>query len=215
MRRPEDFTRLDMDNPAVYPDGKIKDATGINTNDGTRINEAIYGDVYQTMMRAARGARITPSGLPDNEANGYQLFDALTATNFVSSGGGINFNTQVGFYGASIDADYPLRYRYVLGGKFFQLKGMLRTRTGANFKRDLIGISVPRVNFFLSYQSEGVFPATLALGTISNWPHSILLEMEGVAQQFYKIKLFQEEKAEYKDASAGIFLDMLIPLANV
>jgi hypothetical protein len=60
---------------ADYPNGRIKDDTG--ANDGTPVDESTYGDIHQLMMKFLRAASITPNNLPENESNGYQLFDAF------------------------------------------------------------------------------------------------------------------------------------------
>ena len=64
-----------------YPDGRIKDDTGIN--DGTPINVKTNGDIQQFFAKLMRLAGITPNGLPDSEYNGLQLIQALKA--FVSN----------------------------------------------------------------------------------------------------------------------------------
>ena len=58
-----------------YPDGRIKDDTGIN--DGTPINVKTNGDIQQFFAKLMRLAGITPNGLPDSEYNGLQLIQAL------------------------------------------------------------------------------------------------------------------------------------------
>ena len=67
-------TRTDTDKTdlAKYPDGRIKD--GIT--DGTKAGEEVVGDFQQVFLKAMRDAGITPNGLPDNEINGWQMFDA-------------------------------------------------------------------------------------------------------------------------------------------
>lgn len=66
-------TDIDKTEPAKYPDGRIKD--GIT--DGTKAGEEVVGDFYQVFLKAMRDAGITPNGLPDNETNGWQMFDAM------------------------------------------------------------------------------------------------------------------------------------------
>lgn len=87
---------------ADYPYGRIKDNPGNNT--GTPINEQVYGDIHQffeRMMDKQAGApvgTVTPNDLPENEDNGFQMFEALEGVinklimkdqiSFVVSGGG-------------------------------------------------------------------------------------------------------------------------------
>lgn len=68
-----------VDNSDVinYPDGRIKDNTG--SGDGTGVNERVYGDIHSTISKLLRLYAISPNNLPDNEANGFQIIDALRA----------------------------------------------------------------------------------------------------------------------------------------
>lgn len=61
---------------ADYPYGNLKNNTG--TNDGTPVDLELVGDSMQLFERMMAQAGITPNGLPDNNANGFQLFLALT-----------------------------------------------------------------------------------------------------------------------------------------
>jgi len=58
-----------------YPDGRVRDNDG--TNNGTPVNRSVYGDLHSNISKLMRLYAITPSGLPDNETNGYQLIEAL------------------------------------------------------------------------------------------------------------------------------------------
>lgn len=75
MRSITDFTNHDAPD-TDYPYGKIRDNNG--TNNGTPVNEATYGDIHQLMARVMHYSRQTSNGLPDNDYNGFQLFDAFT-----------------------------------------------------------------------------------------------------------------------------------------
>lgn len=77
MRKFLDVPNVDNSNPPAYPDGRIKDNTG--SGDGTPVNEQVYGDIYQTFLKAKRLYAITENGMPDNETNGFQIIDALRA----------------------------------------------------------------------------------------------------------------------------------------
>jgi len=60
---------------ATYPYGAIRDNTG--SNDGTPVNTAVYGDFHQFFARMLGESGVTPNGLPDNQTNGFQYFEAL------------------------------------------------------------------------------------------------------------------------------------------
>lgn len=60
-----------------YPDSRIKDNTG--PGNGTPVNRNVYGDLHSNISRLMRLYNIIPNGLPDNETNGYQIIDALSA----------------------------------------------------------------------------------------------------------------------------------------
>lgn len=57
-----------------YPDGDIKDNTGLN--DGTYFDRNNYADIHQFVMKLMRVTGITPNNLPDNEYNGHQILQA-------------------------------------------------------------------------------------------------------------------------------------------
>lgn len=81
--------------------GTIKDDSG--ANDGTPVNVEVYGDLHQLLQRMATEADITINDLPDNDTNGFQLYEALLKT-FVHqygsaialSGGGITLPITTG-----------------------------------------------------------------------------------------------------------------------
>ncbi len=60
-----------------YPYGRIKDKSGPSATDGTPVSEDVYGDIHQLLERMIDWAGITANDLPDNDANGFQLFEAL------------------------------------------------------------------------------------------------------------------------------------------
>lgn len=70
-------TDIDNSNLIAYPNGAIKDNTG--SGDGTAVNRAVYNDIYQLFLKVKRLAGIDPSGLPDNETNGFQYLEAFVA----------------------------------------------------------------------------------------------------------------------------------------
>jgi hypothetical protein len=64
-----------------YQYGKIKDDTG--AGDGTPVNDLVYGDFHQFFARllayGSTAGGFSINGQPDNDANGYQLFQAFCA----------------------------------------------------------------------------------------------------------------------------------------
>ena len=58
-----------------YPYGQIRDRDGITA--GTPGNLEVYGDMHQFFEKVIRESTLTPNDLPDNEYNGYQLWDAM------------------------------------------------------------------------------------------------------------------------------------------
>lgn len=72
----ENFTNAELVS-ANYPWKDIKNNTGLG--DGTPVDRSHYADYHQTFRKWLDLAGITPNGLPDNVANGYQYVEALDA----------------------------------------------------------------------------------------------------------------------------------------
>lgn len=71
--------------PSVpYPYGSLRNNPGDNT--GTPVNVNLVGDVMQLMEKIMAESGITPNGLPDNEANGWQLYEALKLVGYLGKG---------------------------------------------------------------------------------------------------------------------------------
>lgn len=60
-----------------YPYGDIKDNPGDNS--GTPVNREVYADFHQFFAKILDAGSIVPNGLLENQANGFQYFDALIA----------------------------------------------------------------------------------------------------------------------------------------
>jgi hypothetical protein len=60
-----------------FPFGRILDDTGLG--DGTPVDEAVYGDMHQFFEKLLSDAGIAANGLPESNANGFQLNQALQA----------------------------------------------------------------------------------------------------------------------------------------
>ncbi len=64
--------------PSVdYPNGSIKDDTGLL--DGTPVNRLVFSDMFQFFGKMFDESFLIPNDLPDNETNGYQLYQAFFA----------------------------------------------------------------------------------------------------------------------------------------
>lgn len=97
-------SNINVDNSDLvnFPDGRLKDNTG--SGDGTPVNEKTNGDWFQAIAKLMRLYGITPNGLPDNETNGYQIIEALSAlaskNDYVitigSSGGDLTVPVKIG-----------------------------------------------------------------------------------------------------------------------
>jgi hypothetical protein len=58
-----------------YPQGKMIDETGLD--DGSRANEEFMNDYVQLLEKLFALSGMSANGSPDNDANGYQLVEAL------------------------------------------------------------------------------------------------------------------------------------------
>lgn len=93
---------IDKSDPGNYLEGRVKDNTG--SGGGTPVNEFVYGDIHQMLAKLMHLYKIKYNGLPDNEQNGYQLIEALTAlaskNDYVipltSTGGVLSLQLKVG-----------------------------------------------------------------------------------------------------------------------
>lgn len=77
MRKKTEYTNWAASD-AEYIDGKAQNKT--LSISGTKWNEELMGDFLQTLLKACRDSGLTDASknnLPDNETNGYELFNAL------------------------------------------------------------------------------------------------------------------------------------------
>lgn len=58
-----------------YPYGDLRDNPGDNS--GTPVNRDLLGDIHRTVEKIMDEAGIVANGLDDNEANGYQIYEAM------------------------------------------------------------------------------------------------------------------------------------------
>lgn len=61
---------------ANYPLGRIRDDNGNGTS-GSQVNAEFMNDYVQLMEKIFADSGLTANGNPDNETNGYQLFEAF------------------------------------------------------------------------------------------------------------------------------------------
>lgn len=102
MRKFSDNSNVDNSDLVSFPDARIKDNTG--SNDGTAVNERVYGDIIQFFLKLKRDAGITENNLPDNEIFGFQIIDSLMAfanknnyiQNINSVSGVLNVSVKIG-----------------------------------------------------------------------------------------------------------------------
>lgn len=76
MRKLSSNENVNLSDPN-YPNGRIRNNTG--AGNGTPVNEAVYGDIHVNKDKLMDLYGIEANGLPDNEANGYQIIEALRA----------------------------------------------------------------------------------------------------------------------------------------
>lgn len=77
---------------ADYLKGRVKDeSTPGVSNDGTVLNETIFGDIFEMIHKLVSAAGITENELPDNETNGHQIIEALEAKIISTSSGSVSF----------------------------------------------------------------------------------------------------------------------------
>ena len=63
-----------------YVKGRIKnEVTPGSSNDGTVLNEVLFGDIIETFQKIVSEVGITENGNPDNTTNGHQLLDAIVS----------------------------------------------------------------------------------------------------------------------------------------
>ncbi len=109
----------------AYSFGRIKDDTG--AEDGTPVNEEVYGDMHQFFEKIMAEAGLTHNNSPENDTTGYQYLDALkkiidnghdAVQHVVGAVGEIPFST-----GNLADPDPGTALRYSKIGKYVTIEG--------------------------------------------------------------------------------------------
>lgn len=106
---------IDNSNPALYPDGRIKDNDG--SNNGTPINENVYGDIHEFFAKMMRESKINYNGFPDNNSSGYQLYESLILTANKN-----DFIYQIIPHPSTATIEVPLKFSNLKTGEFFIFK---------------------------------------------------------------------------------------------
>lgn len=112
---------------ADYPDGRIRDNDG--TNNGTPVNEFIYGDIHENIAKLMRRYSISYNNLPDNESNGYQIIEALKSLPNKN-------NKRVNVNGASTNILLPLKLSKLENNEIF----IGLAQTSSENKTDALGV---------------------------------------------------------------------------
>mgnify|MGYP003683475919 CR=1 FL=1 len=71
------LTNIDKSDLANYPNGRIRNNSGVG--DGTPVDEFVYGDIHEFFAKCMRLNGMSFTGIPDNEATGYQYLEAVIA----------------------------------------------------------------------------------------------------------------------------------------
>lgn len=77
MKRLVDKVNVNPANP-VYPYGQFRDDPGDGT--GTPVSVEFFTDIVQTFEKIFAESGMTANGVPDNQSNGWQLFEAMKTT---------------------------------------------------------------------------------------------------------------------------------------
>jgi|GEM_PF-3746515 len=75
MRNKANQVNIDNSDLFNYPNGRIRNNDG--SGNGTPVDESVYGDLHETKDKIMRDSKTTYNNLPDNQTNGYQLYEAL------------------------------------------------------------------------------------------------------------------------------------------
>ena len=66
---------IDGSDLVAYPNKRIRNNDG--SGNGTPVDEYNYGDIHELMAKFMRDSKLPYNGLPDNEQNGHQLYEAF------------------------------------------------------------------------------------------------------------------------------------------
>lgn len=68
-------TNIDGSDLVAYPNKRIRNND--DSGNGTPVDEYNYGDIHELMAKFMRDSKLPYNGLPDNEQNGHQLYEAF------------------------------------------------------------------------------------------------------------------------------------------
>lgn len=126
------LTNIDNSNLADYPNGRIKNQTGLG--DGTPVNEIVYGDYHETFAKLMRLYGFAYNGLPDNETNTYQLVEAMKAL-ASKNDYTLPLNTAGGFL------TVPLKISFLKNNETFLLKATVDKTSETEIKGTLDNVT--------------------------------------------------------------------------
>lgn len=89
-----DLTNTDPADP-VNPYGSVRDESAPAADDGTPVVEAMVGDLLVTAQRIMEQVGVVPNNTPDNNTNGFQIYDALVTLIGITSALGPDSITTV------------------------------------------------------------------------------------------------------------------------
>jgi hypothetical protein len=123
-----DFNGTVVAPSGTYPYGRVKDAPN-----GTVADETMIGDTIQFTQKLMGEAGVTPNGDPDNNSDGWQIYEAFeilsgrAAWNVIpASGGTATGYTAVGGGSVTVDAADRIYERVQLLGKTIRYTSQVR-----------------------------------------------------------------------------------------
>jgi hypothetical protein len=155
-----DFNGTVVAPDGTYPYGRVKDAPN-----GTVADETMIGDTIQFTQKLMGEAGVTPNGDPDNNSDGWQIYEAFetlvgrAAWNVIpASGGTATAYTASGGGSVTVDAG-DREYERVLGtGKTIRYQSRVRnadiTGTVSSIKMNVASLG----GLFAAANAGGVYP---------------------------------------------------------
>lgn len=142
MLKTTDYTNWDAPD-ADYPEGKARNETLSVL--GTEWNAELMNDLFMAILKACRDTGLNDSsknGLPDNETNGYQLFNAIFGFEWkeVGNDGGLtSFTNGASSSTGPLTGGRTIRYTKFAGGKMLHIEGWY----GVTSSDDQVAFTLP------------------------------------------------------------------------
>jgi len=149
-----------------YPYGRIKDNTG--SDNGTPINEDVYGDFHQFFARMFAESGLTYNELPDNDYSGFQYYEALkTLVGNIFNIEWVDIAGTVGFQNGWLNHGFPYQSaRYRIEGKYLVLSGEIVGTTSNNVAFALPVAPIQIYNCVVASGTTPVYVCVLVVSTI-------------------------------------------------